>query len=793
MPRWYNVGRMNFGGVLVASRSVKRRTSTKKKHPIVSLIAAAAIVFMVCGAGIAGVWALGTNWIGDLAEYDVADASELNTSAPTTVYASDGTTVLARFRVENQDPVSSLSDISTYVVQGTVATEDERFYEHGAIDLQGIARAAVVTLTGSGREGASTITQQLVRNTILSDEMDDISLKRKVREMYVSIKLEEAYSKDEILLMYLNTINYGNATYGIQAASQRYFSKNANELSLAEAAALIGIPQSPTNNEPINHADNCVQRRNLVLDRMLTNGYITQEEHDAAQAEPLVLNETVPTNDGILAYPYFASYVREVLQERYTQAEIFRGGMTVVTTLDIATQQAAEEALSEKEDSLNEAITGAMAAVDPDTGYVRALVGGKDYYADQTNIATGTGTDEANPGRPCGSAFKTFTLIAALEQGISPQTYVDCSSSAVIPNTEYTSSDPLENFDNTNYGTRTIERAFTVSSNTGFVRLEMAIGADKVVDVAQRMGITSPLEPYASLTLGQQNVTMLDMAVAYATIANGGTHYDAEPILSVTDSKGNVVEDNSNPEGTRVISEEVAHAAITVMRTVIESSEGTGTSAKLSNGQVAAGKTGTSTSFHDITFCGITPQMSVAIWFGDPTNVTQLPYHTNCGDVFSNFLDTILEDQPTEDFFSASDPTYTNYTNDTYHVYGSSYRSGSSSSSSSSSSGYYNSYNNGYSNSYSNSYYNYNYSNSGSGSSSSSSSSGSYSDTSTSDSSSSGTTSGGTTSGGTAGGDTTGGTTGGGTVDTGGGGSTDTGGGSTDTGGGSSGGSDSSE
>lgn len=758
----------------MASRSVKRRSSTKKKHPIVSLIAVVAIVFMVFGAGVAGVWALGTNWIGDLADYDVADASELNTSAPTTVYASDGTTILARFRLENQDPVSSLSDISTYVVQGTVATEDERFYQHGAIDLQGIARAAVVTLTGSGREGASTITQQLVRNTILSDEMDDISLKRKVREMYVSVKLEEAYSKDEILLMYLNTINYGNATYGIQAAAQRYFSKNASDLTLAEAAALIGIPQSPTNNEPINHAENCVQRRNLVLDRMLTNGYITQEEHDAAQAEELVLNETVPTNDGILAYPYFTSYVREVLQERYTQAEIFRGGMTVVTTLDISTQQAAEAALVEKEGTLDDAISGAMAAVDPDTGYVRALVGGKDYYADQTNIATGTGTDELNPGRPCGSAFKTFTLIAALEAGISPQTYVDCSTGAVIPNTEYTSSDPLQNFDNTNYGTRTIERAFTVSANTGFVRLEMSLGADKVIDVAQRLGITSPLEPYASLTLGQQNVTMLDMAVAYATIANGGTHYDAEPILTVTDSKGNVIEDNSNPEGTRVISEEVAHAAITVMRTVIESSEGTGTAARLSSGQVAAGKTGTSTSFHDITFCGITPQMATAIWFGDPTNQAELPYHTSAADVFSNFMDTILEGQETEDFFTASDPQYTTYTDNTYHIYGtgysSSYNNGSSSNSYS--------YNYGYSNSY-NYNYNYNYNSSSGGTS-----------TGTTDTSTSGGTDTGTTGGTDTGGGTTpstgGGDTGGGTTPSTGG---DTGGGTTpSTGGGDAGG-----
>ncbi|MFR3091480.1 MAG: transglycosylase domain-containing protein [Eggerthella lenta] len=222
-----------------------------------------------------GVYALGSSWIGDLEDYDASDAGQLNSSLPSIMLASDGTE-LARFQVEYRDPVE-LDQISEYVREGTVATEDERFYEHGGFDLAGIARAVYVNLTGSGKEGASTITQQLVRNTILADEMNDISFKRKVREMYLSVKLEEQYSKDEILLMYLNTINYGSGAYGIEAASQRYFSKHASELTLAEAAALIGIPQSPTYNNPIDHEDNCLARRNLVLDRMLTNGYITQK------------------------------------------------------------------------------------------------------------------------------------------------------------------------------------------------------------------------------------------------------------------------------------------------------------------------------------------------------------------------------------------------------------------------------------------------------------------------------------------------------------------------------------
>lgn len=668
----------------MASRSIKSRPSAKKKHPFVGVFAVLSVLVAFCVAGVIGVYALGDSWIGDLKDYDVTDVSELNSAMPTTVLASDEKTQLARFQVENRDPVE-LDGISKYVLQGTVATEDERFYDHGGFDLVGIARAAFVTLTGSGREGASTITQQFVRNTILSDEMNDISLKRKVREMYLSVKLEETYSKNEILLMYLNTVNYGSGAYGIQAASQRYFSKNATDLTLAEAATLVGIPQSPTYNNPIDYPDNCYARRNLVLDRMLTNGYITQAEHDAAKAESLVLNPSTPTMDGIEKYPYFTSYVKNVLSDQYSQLDVFKGGLTVVTTLDVDTQEAAETAIRDKEEKLGDSISGSLVAIDPDNGFIRALVGGKDWETQKTNLATGEGT---NGGRPCGSAFKTFTLIASLEEGIDPQTMVDCSSPAVIPDTGYDSGNALQNINNHNYGTRSIARAFAVSSNTGFVRLQMALGTQKVIDVAKKMGITSTLNANPSLTLGQSNVTMLDMADAYACIANGGTKYDAQPILKIYDSKDNLIVDNSNPSGTQVISAEVAHAATEVMKGVVNTSEGTGTQAKLDNGQEVAAKTGTSSEYHDITFCGITPQLSVAIWFGDPSNNETIPASVSAADVFHNFMTSALYGQPTESFPTASDPAYKPFSNATYHV-GSSWSGSSSSSSSTGSSSTY--------------------------------------------------------------------------------------------------------
>lgn len=648
----------------MASRAIKSRANIKKKHPSTAVIAVVSVIFVFIVSLCWGVWSVGSSWLTDLPDYESADA--YNTAQPTVVYASDGQTVLAEFQLENRDPVE-ISEISDYVLKGTVATEDERFYSHGAIDPWGIGRALVNNLMGGDLEGASTITQQFVRNTILSSEMDDISIKRKVREAYISIKLEEQYSKDNILLMYLNTINYGSGAYGIEAASERYFSKHASELTIAEAATLVGIPQSPTYNNPINYPENCTKRRNVVLDRMLSNGVITQEEHDAAQAEPLVLNPTEPSTTGIEAYPYFTSYVRDQLTNAngkyaYSKDELFKGGLKVYTTLDVSMQEAAEAAARKKEQAAGDNYEVAMVAIDPDNGYIKALVGGKDYDASQVNMATGTG----GSGRQAGSSFKTFTLVAAIEQGIDPSTMIDASATAKLPGWE------VANINHTNYGTKSISDAFAVSSNTAFARLILSIGPDKVVDVAKRMGITSPLTATGSLTLGSESVTPLEMANAYATIANGGTHYDPECVERIVDRNGSIVVDNSAPKGTRAISAEVAHAATEVMKGVI--TKGTGQAAALSNGQVSAGKTGTSENYMDSWFCGITPQLSVAIWFGDRSDYShaqRVPSGMSAASTFPDFMNVVLKGKPTEDFPKAGDPQYkTNFEDTTYHIGG---------------------------------------------------------------------------------------------------------------------------
>lgn len=639
----------------MGSRAIKGRYNIRKKNGkaiVLSILAIIAAVFISLFIGAA---ALANTWLQDLPDYTNSEA--FSTSATSTVYASDGKTVLAEFQLENREPVE-IDQVSEYVLNGTVATEDERFYTHQGVDLYGSMRALVNNIIGGALEGGSTITQQLVRNTILSEEMNEISFKRKLREMFIATKMEEMYSKDEILLMYLNTINYGSGSYGIQAAAERYFSKNASDLTLAEAATLVGIPQSPTYNNPIDHAENCLSRRNLVLDRMVSNGYITQEEADAAKAEQIVLNATEPSTNGIVAYPYFASYVRNQLLNEdgkydFSVADIFEGGLNIITTLDVEYQEAAEAAAAKKVEQVGSDFEVAMVAIDNENGFIKAMVGGKDFDNQQVNMATGEGSS----GRQCGSSFKVFTYLAALEAGIDPETMIDAGASMELPG-----ANEVHNIDNHDYGTRSIASALAVSSNTAFVRLLMSVGVDKVKEMAQRLGLKGTLQEVAGLTLGINSTTPLEMADAYATIANGGTYYEPQCIVSITDKDGNVIVDNSHPEGERVLSEGVAYAAIQAMEGVVSASGGTGYEARLSNGQPVAGKTGTTDDRKDHWFIGCTPSITAAFWLGQRADVYSqaraIPGYMTVTSAFADFMNRILQGMPVEQFKEAPAPDY---------------------------------------------------------------------------------------------------------------------------------------
>ena len=624
----------------MTSRARQSRRGVTKRRTASKGLIVLCVVLAVFVAGAVTAFAFASSWLQDLPNYE--NASAYNTAEKTKVYANDGTTLLAEFYLENREPVE-LNEICDYVLKGTVATEDERFYDHNGVDFAGIVRAVFVNLTG-GHEGASTITQQFVRNTVLADEATESTLKRKVREAYISTKLEEKYSKDEILLMYLNTINYGQGAYGIEAASQLYFSKHASELNLVESATLIGIPQSPTYNNPIDNPEACKQRRNLVLGRMLANNVITQAEYDEAQAEPLELNVTESeSSDGLYQYKYFTSYVRDTLIDEYSVEEVFQGGMKVITTLDVGIQQEAEAAADAQIAASPDGMEVALVAVDPDTGFIKALIGGKDYNTDEYNLAT-------QARRQPGSSFKTFTLLAALNKGISPTTNLNCQGHVTIDGWQ------VENYGGSEYGTRTISSAFAISSNTGFAQLVTEIGAQSVVDMAHKCGIETNIDAVPSVTLGAEEVTVREMAQAYATIANGGTKHEAVAIQQIYDSKGKLIHE-ADTKGEKVLSTELTQAATEVMEGVI--TNGTGMSAAISNGQPVAGKTGTSENLRDKWFCGITPQLSVAIWSGHREE-TSMTYYGECDGIFGNFMSAVLAGQKIEQFPTSSKQlTYT--------------------------------------------------------------------------------------------------------------------------------------
>ena len=653
----------------------RRKQREKRAHAGLwtALVAVASVV--VIGFGFyKGVMSLIDSWNEDLPSLDnIESYSEART---TTIYANDYDpetgegTVLAELYLENREPVT-IDQVSPYVLEGTVAVEDVRFYEHKGVDIQGVIRAVFVNLTG-GQEGASTITQQFIRNTVLSSERNDITLERKWREMELALDLEQLYSKEDILMMYLNTINYGDGCYGIQAAAQHYYSVDAADLTIAQAATLIGIPNSPTMYNPVTNPDLCKERRNVVLSRMYTNGVITQEEYEAALAEDLNLdvNESDSLN-GIYRFEYFTTWIRDLLlgtatigdtSYEFSTDELFAGGYTIVTSIDPTYQKYAEEAVQIQYESGNLACDSqefALTLIDPSTGYVLAMIGGKDYYDDQFNIATSTA------GRQVGSTFKAFSLTNAIEQGISPSTKMNCGSTVEVPNGDGTSV-RISNYGGDDYGTMTIADMTAISSNTGYLRLtcvdsaKTGVTPQSIADTAVRFGLNPNNIPVVSTTtlgVGQANTT--EMAAAYAVFASGGIYREPCPIVQIIDHNGEILVDNSQgSEGVRVITDSVAYAVTQVLEGVLYKSIGTANAAILSNGQIAAGKTGTTDQWYDLWFVGYTPQLSCAVWTGDRNNQDNLYTAPWAQQVWKYVMERALEDYPIQDFAYAAPPSY---------------------------------------------------------------------------------------------------------------------------------------
>ncbi len=518
------------------------------------------------------------------------------------VYAADGTVLAEWYDAEDRTVVPN-DAIPQSLKDATVAIEDKRFYEHSGVDPQAIARAlSVNTQAGEVRQGGSTITQQTVKLLFTDGKR---TLTRKIEEALLALSLETRADKDDVLGVYLNTVYFGRGAYGVESAAHRFFGSTTDDLTLAQSALLAGCIQSPTRYDPFANPADALDRRNLVLREMRDQGYITSEDAALAAAESLGLREIDPIAAAAPFAPYFVEYVRRDLLERLGSERLYKGGLRIYTTLDPAAQRAAEAAASAHlADPADPEV--AIAAVRWRDGAVVAIVGGRDFAAEQFDLAT-------QGKRQTGSAFKPFVLAAALEQGYTMDSTWEATPFETPVKDEIWH---VENYENSiTGGTYTLEIATIWSINTVYARLITAVGADKVVDVAHRMGITSPMDPDPAIALGglKNGVSPLEMASAFGTIANSGVAVPPSGVVKVTDAEGTLVY-APDREGTTAISPEVAAALAGVMNAVY--TRGTGMEANF--GPWGAVKTGTAQSWRDAWIVGFSGDLSTAVWVGYP-------------------------------------------------------------------------------------------------------------------------------------------------------------------------------
>jgi penicillin-binding protein 1A len=633
---------------------------------------------------------------------DLPDVEALDKYTPplnTRVLARDGA-VIGSFG-EQRRTLLSQQEIPKVFEQALIAIEDAHFYTHGGIDMKGIARAAWHDLTTlSLQQGASTITQQLSRNLFLSH---DKTAKRKVQEMLLAMEIERRYSKEEILRMYCNQVYMGHGRYGLEAASQFYFGKRAQDLTLPEAALLAGVVQRPEGLSPFRNPDASVRRRNVVLERMVDEGYLSREKADEAKKAPLILSTR---HDAVDIAPYFVEEIRRALQAQYGDEGIYQGGLEVRTGLDVGLQRFANEAMDRGlraldkrqgwrgridrippgtdpaqwasaswHDDVTEGhvydgvvlsasrgrvrlkvgplqgvldpdsvawtgrtdpaalvhtgdivrvsvlsakstdgavfgleqeprVEGALVAIDPATGDVRALVGGFDFRRSEFDRAM-------QARRQTGSAFKPIVYAAALQRGSTPSdTVLDAPTAFVEPGT-LTIYQP-ENYGFHYYGLLTLREALEKSANISAVKVLDRTGFTPVIDLAHRLGLTADLKPFPSMALGAFEVSLFELTSAYGTFANQGVRITPHLVEEIRDREGSVLE-RVRPEAVEALSPQIAAMMNSLLEGVI--TDGTGAAAA-SLGRPLAGKTGTTDDFTDAWFLGYTPDLAVGVWVG---------------------------------------------------------------------------------------------------------------------------------------------------------------------------------
>jgi membrane peptidoglycan carboxypeptidase len=604
-------------------------------------IAAACIVVLI------GAFAVGSAVAGPFFWYSCSlDGLEAHGAARASIIVSSDGTRLGLLGASGVRQPVALRRISPVMRKAIVDTEDSRFYSNNGIDYIGILRALKSNVSAGGiTQGGSTIEQQLIRNLYLSPQQ---SISRKITEGCLAVQLDKQWSKDRILDTYLNDIYFGQRAYGVEAAARAYFGVHAKDLSLEQAALLAGLPQAPSAYDPLNRPQAAKARRAEVLRAMLDAGDITRRRYRKAVHSPLGLNPQ--QTPGLAGESYLTDFITNQLVNEYGAERVRRGGLRIYTTLDAKKQTQATQAiigtLGRKGDP-----AGSVVSIDPKTGQIRAMaIAQKGKHISYDLPVDGH--------RQAGSTFKLFALTEAVLRKINPYATKYLSAPFVGPDNWR-----VHTFENTYSGRIPLTQATLLSDNTVYARLTLDLGPKPIAELAHRMGIQSTLKPVPSIVLGVNAVSPLDLATAYATLADGGVWHDPT-ILTKVVFPGGQTERASKPKGKQVVDPKVAAAVTKILEANVQS--GTGTAAALT-GRPAAGKTGTTDSFADAWFAGWVPQLTTVTWVGYPTgerpmrNVHGIPGVTGGtlpAEIWHTYMTAALQGQPVEQFATPGSPPY---------------------------------------------------------------------------------------------------------------------------------------
>lgn len=571
------------------------------------------------------------------------DLEDVRPAASSQIYDINGNELANVHAEQNRVPVK-ISQVPEHLKDAFIAVEDVRFYEHSGVDPKGIMRAVFANITNKGvAEGGSTITQQLAKNAYLTQ---DRTYKRKIQEVFLALQLERKYTKDEILELYLNQIYFGQGAYGVQAAAKTYFGKDVKDLDLNECAMLAGIPKSPNYFSPLNNLQAAQERKSVVLDQMAKYGYISASTAAKTKAESMNLVKPQKQDTGGLA-SYFIDYVTQQMIEKYGADAVYQEGLKIYTTLDVDMQKAAEAAMQNlpvhsTDGSGNKQPQAALVAIEPSTGYIKAMVGGRG--TDQFNRAT---MAERQPG----SSFKPFVFAAALENGLTPSSTVEDKPINI-------GGWQPQNYSRNFNGTVTMRYVAEQSLNVPTVKIAQEVGMEKIIYLAEKMGISTFVKDgrandmnYAVSIGGMtKGVTPLEMTSAYGTFANDGVHVEPVAIVKVLNQKGEVLEE-AHPKSEQVLKKSTANNLTSMLMGVI--ARGTGTGANI--GRPAAGKTGTTDNYQDAWFVGYVPDLVAGVWVGcdDNARMGSMTGGTTPATIWKAFMSKVVQTMPNKNFNGA--------------------------------------------------------------------------------------------------------------------------------------------